>query len=45
MMLVLVLVLVIGGVVLVRVLRNMAAIQNCAMEGRTNCAPIAPGGQ
>jgi hypothetical protein len=41
-MLVLVLVLVIGGVMLVHVLRDMAAIQDCAMSGRTNCAPITP---
>jgi hypothetical protein len=45
MMLVLVLLLVIGGVLLVRVLRNMASIQDCAMSGRTNCAPIATGDQ
>jgi hypothetical protein len=42
-MLVFVLLLVIGGVVLVHVLRNMAQIQDCAMSGRTNCAPIDTG--
>ncbi len=39
-MLVFVLVLVAGGLLLVRVLHNMAQIQDCAMSGRTNCAPI-----
>lgn len=42
-MLVLVLLLVIGGVALVHVLRNMSQIQDCAMSGRTNCAPIDAG--
>jgi hypothetical protein len=41
-MLVVVLLLAVGGVVLVHILRNMAAIQDCAMSGRTNCAPINP---
>jgi len=44
-MLLVVLLLVIGGVALVRVLRNMAAIQDCAMSGRTNCAPISASGR
>jgi hypothetical protein len=42
-MLVFVLLLVIGGLALVHVLRNMSAIQDCAMSGRTNCAPIDTG--
>ncbi|HTW73521.1 MAG TPA: hypothetical protein VMD56_01220 [Steroidobacteraceae bacterium] len=41
--LVFVLLLVVGGLLLVRVLRNMAQIQDCAMSGRTNCAPIDVG--
>jgi hypothetical protein len=39
------LLLVIGGLALVRVLRNMAALQDCVMSGRTNCAPIVPSGR
>jgi len=35
-----VIVLVVGGLLLVRVLQNMSRIQDCAMSGRTNCAPI-----
>lgn len=42
-MLLLVLLLVIGGVALVHVLRDMSRIQDCAMSGRTNCAPIDVG--
>ncbi len=42
--LVFVLLLVMGGLALVHVLRNMARIQDCAMSGRTNCAPIDAGG-
>ncbi len=45
MMLLLVLLLVIGGLALVRVLRNMSALQDCVMSGRTNCAPIIPSGR
>jgi hypothetical protein len=41
-MLVLVLLLALGGVALVHVLHDMATIQDCAMSGRTNCAPINP---
>ena len=33
------LVLVLGGLFLVYKLKAMSAIQDCAMEGRTNCAP------
>jgi hypothetical protein len=42
-MLLFVLLLVAGGLVLVHVLRNMSEIQDCALSGRTNCAPIDPG--
>ncbi|HEY6452625.1 MAG TPA: hypothetical protein VIX87_08500 [Steroidobacteraceae bacterium] len=35
--------LVVGGLLLVHVLRRMSAIQDCAMSGRTNCAPIDAG--
>jgi hypothetical protein len=39
-----VLLLVLGGLVLVHVLRDAARLQDCVMSGRTNCAPIeAPG--
>ena len=38
--LVFVLLLVIGGLGLVHVLRNMSQLQDCVMSGRTNCAPI-----
>jgi hypothetical protein len=34
------LLLVVIGLILVRVLGNAARIQDCAMSGRTNCAPI-----
>ena len=36
----LVLLLIVGGLVLVHVLRGTAHIQDCVMSGRTNCAPI-----
>ena len=36
----LVLLLIVGGLVLVHVLRGTAQIQDCVMSGRTNCAPI-----
>jgi hypothetical protein len=35
-----VLLLIVGGVVLARVLRGTAQLQDCVMSGRTNCAPI-----
>jgi hypothetical protein len=38
--LVVVIALVVGGLLLVRVLQSMSRIQDCAMSGRTNCAPI-----
>jgi hypothetical protein len=37
------LVLVLGGLVLVHKLKAMAALQDCVMQGRTNCAPIDSG--
>jgi hypothetical protein len=33
-------VLVLGGLVLTHVLRDVSELQDCAMSGRTNCAPI-----
>lgn len=36
------LLLVLGGMVLVRVLGRAARLQDCVMSGRTNCAPIDP---
>ena len=38
--LIVVLALILGGLFLVHVLRGMSQIQDCAMSGRTNCAPI-----
>lgn len=35
-----VLLLVVAGLGLVHVLRNMSNLQDCVMAGRTNCAPI-----
>jgi hypothetical protein len=32
--------LVIAGLYLVHVLKNTSQIQDCVMQGRTNCAPI-----
>jgi hypothetical protein len=32
--------LVVGGLLLVHALQRMSQIQDCAMSGRTNCAPI-----
>jgi len=32
--------LVIVGLSLVHVLRDMSKVQDCVMQGRTNCAPI-----
>jgi len=39
-----VLALLVGGLVLVHVLRGMSRIQDCVMSGRTNCAPVDPAG-
>jgi hypothetical protein len=36
----LVLLLIVGGLVLARVLRHTAQLQDCVMSGRTNCAPV-----
>lgn len=40
--LVITLLLVLGGVVLVQVLKRTATLQDCVMSGRTDCAPIDP---
>lgn len=40
--LVLTLLLVLGGVLLVRVLGRASRLQDCVMSGRSNCAPIDP---
>jgi hypothetical protein len=32
--------LIVGGLLLVHALHRMSQIQDCAMSGRTNCAPI-----
>ena len=45
--LLLVVLLVVGGLLLARVLKNVSNLQDCVMSGRTNCAPIdssKPGG-
>jgi hypothetical protein len=34
--------LVLGGVLLIHVLRRVSRLQDCVMSGRTNCAPIDP---
>ncbi|HKD52664.1 MAG TPA: hypothetical protein VKB72_00465 [Steroidobacteraceae bacterium] len=34
------LLLVLVGLILVRLLGNAGRLQDCAMQGRTNCAPI-----
>jgi hypothetical protein len=34
--------LVLGGLLLTHKLRRMSQIQDCAMSGRTNCAPEDP---
>jgi hypothetical protein len=39
--LVVVLLLVVGGIVLTHLLSSVSTIQDCAMSGRSNCAPIA----
>ena len=36
------LLLVVGGLFLVRQLGRMGRVQDCVMSGRTNCAPIDP---
>lgn len=42
MALVLIVAMVLGGLWLARELRSNAALQDCVMAGRTNCAPIRP---
>lgn len=42
--LVIVALLVLGGLLLVHVLRDSARLQDCALSGRTDCAPIDSGG-
>ena len=37
------LLLIVLGLVLVRVLRDSGRLQDCALSGRTNCAPVDPG--
>ena len=37
-------VLVLGGVLLSQILHGVSRIQDCAMQGRRNCAPIQPTG-
>jgi hypothetical protein len=34
------LLLVLGGLFLVNELRKMSSIQDCVMQGRTNCSPV-----
>jgi hypothetical protein len=38
--LIVIVLLVIGGLFLIHVLRDTSKIQDCVMQGRTNCAPI-----
>jgi hypothetical protein len=38
--LIVVVVLVLGGIWISHVLRSGAAIQDCVMQGRSNCAPV-----
>jgi hypothetical protein len=38
--LVFVLLLIVGGLLLTNVLRHVSQLQDCAMSGRSNCAPI-----
>jgi len=40
--LVVIVLLVVVGLFLTHVLRDMSRIQDCAMQGRTNCAPADP---
>ena len=42
--LIVVLLLIVGGLFLVHVLRSMGQIQDCALEGRSNCAPAGTSG-
>jgi hypothetical protein len=38
--LVVIVVLVLGGLWISHVLRSSAAVQDCVMQGRSNCAPV-----
>jgi hypothetical protein len=38
--LLIVVLLVVGGLFLTHVLRNLSRIEDCGMQGRTNCAPV-----
>ena len=38
--LIVIVLLVIVGLFLIHVLRDMSRVQDCVMQGRTNCAPI-----
>jgi hypothetical protein len=38
--LLLVIALVVGGLVLSHILRDVGRLQDCVMSGRTNCAPV-----
>jgi hypothetical protein len=40
--LVICLLLVLGGLFLVYELKRMSAVQDCVMQGRSNCAPVDP---
>jgi hypothetical protein len=42
--LIIVAVLVLGGLLLAHILRKSAQLQDCALSGRTDCAPIDTGG-
>lgn len=35
--------LIVVGLILVKILGDAGRMQDCAMSGRTNCAPIDPG--
>jgi hypothetical protein len=41
--LIVIVLLVIAGIYLTHALRDMARVQDCVMQGRTNCAPVEPG--
>lgn len=39
------LLLVLGGLLLVHALKRMSDVQDCVMQGRSNCAPVDGAGQ
>lgn len=41
--LVVIVLLVAVGLFLTHVLRDLSRVQDCVMQGRTNCAPVDPG--